>query len=86
MLHIFTTVVLHTFKQLFEQILKWKVIVILKGCSSVCMAFVCQKCCCCQDTLREDVKRQQTERRHYLDYPETCPLHTKKFRECSLSH
>lgn len=49
------------------------------------MAFVCQKCHCCQDTLREDVKRQQTERTDYLDYPEACPLHTNKFKECSFS-
>lgn len=50
------------------------------------MAFVCQKCHCCQDTLREDVKRQQTERTDYLGYLENCPLHTNKFRECSFSH
>lgn len=77
---------LHIFKQLFEQILKWKVIVIPTGFSSVCIAFVCQKCYCCQDTLREDVKRQHAERTDYLDYPEVCPLHTNKFRGCSFSH
>lgn len=55
------------------------------GFSSVCMAFVCQKCYCCQDTLQEDVKRQHTERTDYLDYPENCPLHTNKFRGCSFS-
>lgn len=81
-----SSVLPHTFKQLFEQILEWEVIVILMGYSSVCVAFVCQKCHCCQETLREDVKRQQTERTDYLDYPETCPLHANKFRQCSFPH
>lgn len=66
-------------KNCLNKYLKWEVIVILTGCSSACMAFVCQKCHCCQDTLREYVKRQQTQRTDYLDYPQACPLHTNKF-------
>lgn len=56
------------------------------GMQQCLCGFVCQKCHCCQETLKEDVKKQQTERTDYLDYPETCPMHANKFRQCSFPH
>lgn len=42
----------------------------------VCLCGFClSEVHCCQDTLRADVKRQQTERTSHLDYTETWPLY-----------